>query len=519
MESDYTPNNPLINSIHYSPNGVLIVKANDKKIIYCNSSFEDQFEIKGIDIIGQEIDKLFSLDISFRKIAEVTSLPDNNRQTITCNFKITKTSGELDFYYMQIVMGRQNSNCPDPYIYCYYNNITQQETIKIELEKALKAGTLKSEYIANISHEIRTPLNAITGFSELLAESDLSEEKKQYLEIIKTNNIQLLDIINDVLDYSKLESKKLNLIFEKTDIGDIINQVKGSYSLFSSTDIQLIVENKSPNIPIITDRRRVIQIISNLLNNGFKFTEKGYVKLSYSVEDAYVVFHVKDTGCGISTQNCQILFERFARFNERKQGTGLGLAICKLLVEQLGGNIGVSSIEGLGSDFWFSLPLSSEVPTKGMNLVRPYTLINQDLLINANEKIDVINSADKKKILIAEDQTDNFELLKAILKRKFNIIHAEDGEKAVSLYLSTKPDLILMDLKMPLLSGAEAIKEIRKSSSTVPIIVLTAFTFGDEISKAINSGANDYLLKPFMKKDIISIINKLLPEFNINKND
>ncbi len=318
---------------------------------------------------------------------------------------------------------------------------------------------------------------------------------------------------NDVLDYSKLESKKLNLIFEKTDIGYIINLVKDSYSLLMNPEVQFIIENNDPNTPITTDRRRVVQVISNLLSNGFKFTEKGYVKLSYSLEDAYIVFHVKDTGCGISTENCQMLFERFARFNEKKQGTGLGLAICKLLVEQLGGKIGVTSIEGLGSDFWFSLPLSPEAPIKGMNPTNEHTLINQDLLTNRIYNPDETSYADKKKILIAEDEIDNFELLNEILKKEFSIIHAEDGEKAISLYISTKPDLLLMDLKMPLRCGADVIKEIRQKSSTVPIIIVTALAFGDEISKAITSGANDYLLKPFTKKDIMTIINKLLPKF------
>ncbi len=196
-----------------------------------------------------------------------------------------------------------------------------------------------------------------------------------------------------------------------------------------------------------------------------------------------------------------------------KKGTGLGLAICKLLVEQLGGKIGVTSIEGLGSDFWFSLPLSSESPTKGMNPTKAHTLIKQDLLKNKNLKYDETSDTDKKTILIAEDQMDNFELLNEILKKEFRIIHAEDGEKAVSLYLKTKPDLLLMDLKMPLLCGAEVIKEIRKKSSTVPIIILTALAFSDEISKAIALGANDYLLKPFTRKDIISIIKKHLPDF------
>lgn len=513
IKRDFTNSNPLTNSILYSPIGVLIIKVDDRKIIYCNSAFENQFELGGIDLIGHEIEKVLSLNTSFKRISEVLSHPNENWQTITFNFNNTRSSGELDFYYMQIVIDRQEFNQSDTHIYCYYINNTQQETIKVELEKALKADTLKSEYIANISHEIRTPLNAITGFSELLSETDLPEEKKQYTEIIKANNNQLLDIINDVLDYSKLESKKINLIFEKTNIGYIISLVKDSYSLLLNSEVQFIIENNAPNTPITTDRRRVVQIISNLLSNGFKFTEKGYVKLSYSVEDADIVFHVTDTGCGISTQNCQILFERFARFNERKKGTGLGLAICKLLVEQLGGKIGVTSIEGLGSDFWFSLPLSAEVPTKGMNITKPHTQIKQDPLISINYKPDETSYADKKTILIAEDQMDNFELLNEILKKEFRIIHAEDGEKAVSLYLSTKPDLLLMDLKMPLLCGAEVIKEIRRKSSTVPIIILTALAFSDEISKAITLGANDYLLKPFTRKDIISIIKKHLPDF------
>lgn len=513
MKSDSTNSNPLINSILYSPIGVLIIKSDDSKIIFYNSAFEKQFELEGIDLIGHEIDKVLSLNTSFKKISEVLSYPNENWQTITYNFNNTRSSGELEFYNMQMVIDRPKFNHLGTYIYCYYTNNTQQETIKVELEKALKADTLKSEYIANISHEIRTPLNAITGFSELLSETDLPEEKKQYTEIIKANNNQLLDIINDVLDYSKLESKKINLIFEKTDVGSIISLVKDFYSLLLNSEVQFIIENKAPNTPITTDRRRVVQIISNLLSNGFKFTEKGFVKLSYSVEDAYIVFHVKDTGCGISAQNCQILFERFARFNERKKGTGLGLAICKLLVEQLGGKIGVTSIEGLGSDFWFSLPLSSEAPIKGMNPTNEHTLINQDLLTNRIYNPDETSYADKKKILIAEDEIDNFELLNEILKKEFSIIHAEDGEKAISLYISTKPDLLLMDLKMPLRCGADVIKEIRQKSTTVPIIIVTALAFGDEISKAITSGANDYLLKPFTKKDIMTIINKLLPKF------
>lgn len=513
MKSDSTNSNPLINSILYSPIGVLIIKSDDSKIIFYNSAFEKQFELEGIDLIGHEIEKVLSLNTSFKKISEVLSYPNENWQTITYNFNNTRSSGELEFYNMQMVIDRPKFNHLGTYIYCYYTNNTQQETIKVELEKALKADTLKSEYIANISHEIRTPLNAITGFSELLSETDLPEEKKQYTEIIKANNNQLLDIINDVLDYSKLESKKINLIFEKTDVGSIISLVKDFYSLLLNSEVQFIIENKAPNTPITTDRRRVVQIISNLLSNGFKFTEKGFVKLSYSVEDAYIVFHVKDTGCGISAQNCQILFERFARFNERKKGTGLGLAICKLLVEQLGGKIGVTSIEGLGSDFWFSLPLSSEAPIKGMNPTNEHTLINQDLLTNRIYNPDETSYADKKKILIAEDEIDNFELLNEILKKEFSIIHAEDGEKAISLYISTKPDLLLMDLKMPLRCGADVIKEIRQKSSTVPIIIVTALAFGDEISKAITSGANDYLLKPFTKKDIMTIINKLLPKF------
>lgn len=246
-------------------------------------------------------------------------------------------------------------------IVSYTSNITKQREGEIELIKVKEADKLKSAFLANMSHEIRTPLNAIVGFSDLAAETDDPEEKAAYLDIIHKNNDLLLHLIGDILDFAKIESGMLKYNIAEADIKDICWEVYLAGSLKMSPDVKLLFDNQLPSIILKTDPQRINQVVTNFVNNAIKFTSQGCITISYEMVDDKVKVSVKDTGIGIEEDNRSLVFERFIQVNDFKQGTGLGLPISKTIVETLGGNIGVDSIKGKGSTFWFTLPLECNI--------------------------------------------------------------------------------------------------------------------------------------------------------------
>ena len=261
------------------------------------------------------------------------------------------------------IIGKYNEQ-GEPYIIMGASiDINDQKLLETELrtakEEAEKANQLKSAFIANMSHEIRTPLNAITGFSELLAETEDPKEKEEYLHIIHTNNDILLQLINNILDLSRIESGNLEFIYNNIEVNEIIDLIVQSDNIKKISDqIALHIHKPLSSCVISSDKKRILQVLTNFVINAIKFTKKGDITIGYNLIDNQrtIRFYVKDTGCGIAEDQQKIIFDRFTKLNLFEQGTGLGLSICEMIVKELGGTIGVNSEEGKGSEFWFTLP-------------------------------------------------------------------------------------------------------------------------------------------------------------------
>ena len=243
------------------------------------------------------------------------------------------------------------------------HDITQlketEKQLTLAKEKAENAGLSKSAFLANMSHEIRTPLNAITGFAEILASANTEEEKAQYQEIIKMNADLLLQLVNDILDMSKIEAGTLEFVYTKVDINLLLSDLRQLFQMKvndAGGNIQIIAEPSLPSCSIETDRNRVAQVLSNFTTNAIKFTQEGTISIGYEARDTELYFYVTDTGAGIPADKLPEVFGRFVKLNKDKKGTGLGLSISKTIVNKLEGQIGADSVEGKGSTFWFTIP-------------------------------------------------------------------------------------------------------------------------------------------------------------------
>lgn len=398
-------------------------------------------------------------------------------------------------------------------------DITELEMIKRELqsskEKAEMSDNLKSAFLANMSHEIRTPLNAIVGFSHLIAESDDAEERRTYYQIVEANNERLLQLINEILDLSKIESGTIEFSLGLTSLHSLCQEIHDAHIFRTPEGVQLVYEPSDESLRIETDKNRVFQVISNLIGNAVKFTKEGSIKYGYELVDGQIVFHVTDTGTGIEPEKVGRVFERFAKLNNHAQGTGLGLSICKSIVERLGGQISVSSIVGVGTTFTFTLPYNTQETPKEVDSEMKTVLYKEEVPQSGNGGSTNEGTGKGKGtgtvcILIAEDTDSNYDLQNAILSKQYRLVRANDGMEAVLLYDEVKPDLILMDIKMPNLDGLEATKIIRELSATVPIIAQSAFAYEHDVKAAMEAGCNDFIAKPIAQSKLKEVINKWL---------
>ena len=382
-------------------------------------------------------------------------------------------------------------------------DITEVKEIEAKLieakNKAETLDKLKSAFLANMSHEIRTPLNAIVGFSNLLAEADNAEEQRQYISIIQENNDLLLQLISDVLDLSKIEAGTFEIVYGDVDVNVLCQEIVRSLSIKTAEGVVLELEHTEPECHMRGDRNRLMQIITNFINNALKFTTEGSIRLGYYIRGKEIEFYVSDTGIGIPARNLDAIFERFVKLNSFIHGTGLGLSICKSMVEQMGGRIGVDSEEGKGSRFWFILPLEQ---TEGASA-------EGNSMMAAAAKSSG-SAKDKPVVLVAEDTESNFILVSTVLKKKYTIFWAHTGMEALEIYHREHPDIILMDVRMPELDGLETTRRIRQEDTQTPIIALTAFAFDSDKTKSLEAGCNAYLSKPVNAVKLKQIMEELL---------
>ncbi len=410
------------------------------------------------------------------------------------------------------------------YIEGIFLDITQRkltESILKEKEIAEAASKAKSGFLANMSHEIRTPLNGIIGFTDLLEHSKLEDFQRQYMNTINQSANSLMEVITNILDFSTIESGKLELDIASYDISQLAQQVIELIkyeSNLKNIDLELNISRDIPKFVHI-DHIRLKQVLINLMSNAVKFSTNG--KITFSIQllanishsESSLRFSVNDTGIGINIQNQKKVFEAFTQEDlsttKRFGGTGLGLSISNLLLGLMGTKLQLESELGKGSEFFFDIKLqTSEMPVSNDN---------QKLLVAENESPPLyINQ--KIMVMIAEDNKINMLLAKTLIKQimpNAEIVEAENGLEAVEKFVETNPDLIFMDVQMPVKNGYEATKEIRKlQKNHVPIIALTAGTVVGEKEKCLDVGMDDYASKPIIKKTVQNIIATWIKDVN-----
>ncbi len=390
-------------------------------------------------------------------------------------------------------------------------NIALQQKLVEARRIADEADMLKSNFLANMSHEIRTPMNGILGFAQLLQHEEVDKEmQSRYLDIISHNGTMLVNLIDDIMDISKIEAGQLP--FNKTEV-NLDNLMFDLYTFFNEIkfkqekehiSIRLLNLNDDENSVFYTDEQRIRQVLTNLIGNSLKFTDKGIVEFGYinKREEHLIQFYVRDTGIGVPKDKQDLIFDRFRQVEEgstRKYGgTGIGLFISKHIVDLLGGKIWLESEPNEGSTFYFSLPYSS--------------MQQKDDETKVFEPAKRSFNWEDKVIVIAEDVETNYKFLKAILNNtQAELIWAKDGEEAVNI-CKEKPhvDVVLMDIQMPKLNGYEATAAIRKMNPNIRIIAQTAYAMPNDNIKCIEAGCHDYISKPINSNLLLEKIDNHL---------
>lgn len=400
-------------------------------------------------------------------------------------------------------------------------DITERITFEHELKeaknKAEEVDRLKTAFLANMSHEIRTPMNAIIGFSELLNDPDLAApHRAEFVKLIGENSRVLLTLIEDIIDVAKIEAGQIKIVKGICEVNQVLKELKNkAVELIrkqpqKQLEVKLNCKVNDPGFAISTDPLRFKQVIKNLVGNAIKFTEKGYVEIGYYIEqnDQKIIFFVKDTGIGLEDDKLSLIFERFRQAEESTTkehgGTGLGLTISRRLVEIMGGSMWVESILHEGSTFYFSLPYeAANVSATSKPLLRQY---------DTHDWSDLT-------ILVAEDEASNFELISATLnKTKARLIRAVNGKDAVDKIEKDRSiDLVLMDIRMPVMNGHEATRRIRITFPELPIISLTAYAMSDDIQRSLDAGCNAHISKPFKPSELLKKLEVYIQEIQLKK--
>jgi len=453
----------------------------------------------------------FYIDITERKHWEQKlkqseqRLKEQNEEYLALNEELTEINGRLKERERQLKeQNEEYLSLNEELTESNQRIISINSELALAREKAEESDRLKSSFLANMSHEIRTPMNAIVGFSEILLRPNITSEKqKLYTEVLNASCNQLLGIINDVLDISKIETGQVVIHTSELNVNKMLRGVKSMFEHNANNKknrLTLSLHLPDSHSYMITDEGKVTQVVTNLVSNAIKFTDNGTIEVGYQVKGEQVEFWVSDTGIGISPEDQAIVFDRFRQVDSSPKknygGTGLGLSICKAYVEMLGGEIGVQSQEGKGSRFYFTLHFIP-VQSKGDRVVSSY-----------QPKYDFSG----KTILVAEDEPANFFYLNELLHDTgVTIIHVEDGAQAVKQVESNdKIDLVLMDIKMPVMTGIKATEIIRGKGISTPIVALTAYAMSGDKERCLAAGCSDYVVKPIIRNELLSTIEMFL---------
>lgn len=389
-------------------------------------------------------------------------------------------------------------------------DISNDKENDAELQRAKRkveeADRLKSAFLDNLPHEIRTPLHAITGFTSLLGEPELShEERLEYIKFIQDSSNDILNLMDNIIEIAKLETNQIKPKKEKCYVNNIIDRLlsdtESKQNILEKTQLEIKTSkgNSDPQFMIYSDPERIYQIYSHMLNNALKFTDEGSIEFGYSVTtDNQIMFFVKDSGIGIAEDQQEIIFKKFGKSGNintnKNRGTGLGLALSKKIVELLNGEIKVESREGEGSAFYFYLPIEKE----------------QKITISRPSVFGDINWS-SKTILVAEDTESNYFFIEAFLERtKVNLLWAKDGNEAVEMFKENNVNLILMDIMMPEKDGYDTTREIKQLNPDVPIIAQTALALPDDEEKCYDAGCDYVLVKPINSDDLIASIKRFI---------
>lgn len=414
------------------------------------------------------------------------------------------TQDERELLLQKIAEANAKLDAANQKLLAANNKLAEYEEKAHDAEKASK---MKSLFLANMSHEIRTPLNAIEGFSRVMCETDSQEERSKYMEIIESNNTRLMTLINEILDLSRVESGEVVIKKTMTDLNEVCHNIMNTFKFRCPETVQMIWNKPNMAVTLNTDANRIMQVFSNLISNSLKHTSKGSITYGYRMIDdgQEVEFYVSDTGTGIAPEDMDVIFNTYvSKDAENSQnGYGLGLPLSKIIVEKLGGTISVSSTLGEGSTFRFHLPFEGTIGGVAKNT----RITTNSRTIRVSTRTDVENAP---LILVAEDEDNNFELVKVVLSKRYRLLRAHNGIEAVTICEDEHPDMILMDIRMPDMNGLDATRIIKEVNHDVPIIALSAYAFDENIKEAKEAGCNDFIAKPFRVENLLDMIQKYL---------